>query len=84
MKINLSLLTKELMKIKEKLDDDNLTVDTEDTEDSNKFDKSYDEINNRTRNFNPVSIKDYERNMNPKLKTYRNLFIDKLDDETTC
>ena len=42
----------------------------------------YDEIDERTRNFHPVFIKDYERHLNPRLKKYQYLFIDHINEET--
>ena len=63
------------MGIKDKLDDVELDDDV-------KYDELYNEINDRTRNLNAVFIKDYEQNMNPRLKKYQYLFIDNIDNDT--
>ena len=65
---------------KETDNDDNETVKTDDIEPN--YDELFNEIENRTRNFHPVFIKDYERHMAPNLKKYQCLFIYHIYDKT--
>ena len=73
------ILIKELTDIRDKLEDEEEDDDDEDEETPN-YDELYNELSTRTKNFNPVFVKDYERNINPKLK-YQMLFIDNSNDE---
>ena len=80
-----ALLIKELTDIKDMLDNDNDTdTDTDDEEEEEplNYDELYEELATRTKNFNTVFIKDYERNMNPKLLKYQLLFIENRNDKT--
>ena len=80
-----ALLIKELTDIKDMLDNDNDTDEDEDEDEDEEllnYDELYDEVATRTKNFNTVFVKDYERHMNPKLLKYQYLFIDHTNDET--
>ena len=61
-------------------DDDDIEPD-EDNENENYY-KLYDEVAQKTKNFNLVYIKDYERNINNNLLKYQNLFLDNLNEKT--
>jgi len=91
-----ALLIKELTDIKDMLDneedsDNDTETEAEEEEDSDNdteteevlnYDELYNELATRTKNFNLVFIKDYERHMNPKLLKYHHLFIEKINDIT--
>ena len=81
-----ALLIKELMDIKTKLDTDidtdNDTDNDTESEDNINYNELYNEISTRTKKFNQVFVKDYERHMNPNLLKYQVLFIDNKNDET--
>ena len=92
-----ALLIKELTDIKDMLDneeesdndteaeadeDDEDIYNNTDEEEALNYDELYDELATRTKNFNLVFIKDYERHMNPKLLKYQYLFIENINDIT--
>ena len=84
LKIKLSIYN-DVYNNKEPDDDDTVnTDDTDDTEpeDNINYNELYNEITKMTKNNNPIYIKDFERNLNPKLLKYQYLFIDNLNDET--
>jgi hypothetical protein len=65
--------------------DDNETVKTDESDDNEpetNYNELYNEILAMTKKKTPVFIKDYERNMNQKIKEYHFLFIDNSNDET--
>ena len=77
------ILIKELTDIRDKLEDEEEDEDEDDDEDEEplNYDELYNELSTRTKNFNPVFVKDYERNINPKLLKYQMLFIDNINDQ---
>ena len=86
-----ALLIKELTDIKDMLDNDEESEEEESEEEESEeeseeealnYDELYDELATRTKNFNLVFIKDYERHMNPKLLKYQLLFIENINDNT--
>ena len=76
------LLKKELTKIKDMLEEEEEDEEDEEDEEALNYDELYDELATRTKNFNLVFIKDYERHMNPKLLKYQYLFIENINDIT--
>ena len=68
-------------------DDSNDDNDNDDNDDdiepyeNKNYDELYDEITQKTKNFNLVFVKDYERNLNNNLLKYQNLFLDNLDEK---
>ena len=83
LKIKLSIYT-DIYGDKEPNDDYDGDSDDDDIEpDENKtYFELYDEVALKTHNFNPVYIKDFERNINSNLLKYQNLFLDNLDEKT--
>jgi len=86
-----ALLIKELTDIKDMLDNEEESEEEESEEEDPEeeseeealnYDELYDELATRTKNFNLVFIKDYERHMNPKLLKYQLLFIENINDNT--
>ena len=81
-----ALLIKELTDIKDMLDNEEESEEEDPEEESEEealnYDELYDELATRTKNFNLVFIKDYERHMNPKLLKYQLLFIENINDNT--
>ena len=77
-----ALLIKELTDIKDMLDNEEDSDNDTETEEVLNYDELYNELATRTKNFNLVFIKDYERHMNPKLLKYHHLFIEKINDIT--
>ena len=80
-------LIKELADIRDKLEDEEEEEDEEDEDEEEdeeplNYDELYDELSTRTKKINTVFVKDYERNMNPKLLKYQYLFIENINDET--
>ena len=83
-----ALLIKELADIRDKLEEEEEEEDEEEEDEEEEdeialnYDELYNELSTRTKNFNTVFVKDYERHMNPKLLKYQVLFIENRNDKT--